>query len=168
MPTKQPRIAITLNEHTREVFVRLAELQGIPVSRVVAELLESVVEPMRRTVALLEAAAEAPKQVRAGLKASAEAVERDLYGVMGYTLGQMDWLMDEMKGGGAGGAAPADTPAPASAPRKKASKTAKAKRPNPHVVTRGSGTPPVPPLRATKTARGPAKTRVPAKGGKHG
>ena len=103
MPTKEPRIAITLNPHTREVFVRLAQLQGVPVSRVVAEMLESVSEPMRRTVALLEAAQEAPKQVRDGLRATAEAVEREMYGAAGYGLAQMDWLMDQMgKGGGRG------------------------------------------------------------------
>jgi hypothetical protein len=73
-------------------------------SSIVSELLESVHEPLMRTVAFLEAAADAPKQVKDGLRQSFEAVERDLYGQAGYTVAQMDWLTEQMAKGAKGSA----------------------------------------------------------------
>lgn len=127
MPTAKPRIAITLPPHTYEVIRRLAELNGQPMSRIVSELVEAVAEPLMRTVAFLEAAAAAPKEVKDGLRGTVEAMERELYGAAGYSLGQMDWLMQEMQkgGGGRGGSASAH-PSPGAVP-------------NPPTVTRGSG-----------------------------
>jgi len=138
MPTTKPRIAITLPPHTYEVIRRLSELNGDPMSRIVAELVEAVAEPLMRTVALLEAAAAAPKQVRDGLRGTVQAMERELYGAAGYTLGQMDWLINEMGKTPAGGderqgASPASAPAEGGVSVKARAKS------NPHTVIRGSG-----------------------------
>ncbi len=135
MPTAKPRIAITLPPHTHEVIRRLAELNGQPMSKIVSELVEAVAEPLMRTVALLEAAAAAPKQIRDGLRGTVQQMERELYGAAGYTLGQMDWLINEMgkEAPGAGATEPA-TARPA--PGVLASGKVKA---NPHIVIRGSG-----------------------------
>lgn len=165
MATDKPRITITLNPHVYATLKRMSELGGQPMSSIISELLDSVHEPFMRTVALLDAAAQAPKQVKDGLRQSFEAVERDLYGVVGYSVAQMDWLTEQL-GKPPEGVAERQGASPAAAPS--GGKSGVSRKPNPHVVTRGSGTPPVPPLRATKTARSPAKTRVPAKGGGRG
>ena len=135
MPTAKPRIAITLAPHTHEVIKRLSELNGEPMSKIVAELVEAVAEPLMRTVALLEAAAVAPKQIKDGLRGTVQAMERELYGAAGYTLGQMDWLINEM-----GKEAPrAGATEPATGrPARGAAVASKAKS-NPHTVIRGSG-----------------------------
>lgn len=156
MPTTKPRIAITLNQHTYETIRRLAELNGEPMSRIVAELIEAVRDPLMRTVALLEAAREAPQQVKDGLRGTFEAMERDLYGAAGYAQGQVDWLIEELKpkkgrkgaekpqrgaavptraaGAGAGSAADEEDSF-------EAYNNARMRKSNPHVVTRGSGLP---------------------------
>lgn len=140
MPAKipKPRIAIYLPPHVYETIKRLSELNGEPMSRIVAELVEAVAEPLIRTVALLEAAASAPQQIKDGLRGTVETMERDLYGVAGYAIGQMDWLINEMGKGvpGAGGAGAARAAAVPPEPGARSSKKAK---PNPHTVIRGSG-----------------------------
>lgn len=146
MPAKvpKPRIAIYLKPHVYETIKRFSELNGQPMSRIVSDLVEAVAEPLMRTVALLEAAASAPKEIKEGLKNSVESIERELYGAVGYTNSQVDWLTEAFgkKGGGekaSGRAAASPPPAPS----------------NPHYVIRGSGSP----KRPSKTT--PPKPRKP-------
>lgn len=96
MATNKPRITISLNPHVYATLKRMSELGGQPMSSIVTELLDTVHEPLMRTVAFLEAAASAPQQVKDGLRQSFEAVERDLYGTVGYTMGQIDWLTQQI------------------------------------------------------------------------
>lgn len=159
MPTTKLRIAITLPTHTHEVIRRLAELNGQPMSKIVAELVEAVSDPLMRTVALLEAAAAAPHQIREGLKGTVQQMERELYGAAGYSLGQMDWLINEM-----GKEAPrvgATEPATAR-PARGASAGVKAKA-DPHTVIRGSGQ--AKPLKSKGTGFSEKRGK---KGGKNG
>jgi hypothetical protein len=160
MPAKipKPRIAIYLKPHVYETIKRLSELNGEPMSRIVAELVETVADPLMRTVALLEAAQSAPKQIKDGLRGTMEAMERDLYGVAGYTLGQMDWLINEMGKGGADVVRPA--PAGRAASASKSSKKASA---NPHTVIRGSGSP-----NSLKSKGSGISGKSSGKGGKNG
>ena len=130
MPAKvpKPRIAIYLKPHVYETIKRLSELNGGSMSRIVAELVEAVADPLMRTVALLEAAASAPKEIKDGLRGTVEAIERELYGTVGYSTSQIDWLTEQFgkKGGGEkAGARAAASPPPAPS--------------NPHYVIRGSG-----------------------------
>lgn len=160
MPAKvpKPRIAIYLKPHVYETIKRLSELNGEPMSRIVAELIEAVGDPLMRTVALLEAAAAAPKQIKDGLRGSLESMERELYGVAGYTMGQVDWLINEM---GREAPGPGSTDAAAAGGRGgggAVSAVAEAKL-NPHVVTRGSG---------STTTKKIKDLRKPKKGAKHG
>jgi len=134
MPSKLPRIAVSLPPHVYETIKRLSELGGEPMSRIIADLIAATAEPLIRTVALLEAAAEAPKQVKEGLRNTVASMERELYGVMGHTVGQMDWLINEMGKGGAQAEGRAIARGSASAPL-----AVKKPKANPHVVTRGSG-----------------------------
>ena len=140
MPAKisKPRIAIYLPPHVYETIKRLSELNGEPMSRIVAELVEAVAEPLMRTVALLEAAASAPQQIRDGLRGTVETMERELYGVAGYTIGQMDWLINEM-GKGVPGADGAGAARAAHVPSEPGARVSKKAKPNPHTVIRGSG-----------------------------
>jgi hypothetical protein len=174
MATDKPRITITLSPYVYATIKRMSELGKQPMSSIVAELLDAVHEPLMRTVALLEAASEAPQQVKDGLRHSFHAVEREMYGALGYTFAQMDWLIDQLGKPPAGGA---ETPLRGGAAPSAGGERGGSRKSDPHVVTRGSGPPEargsgplegveVPPLRGTKTARKAAKTRVSAKGGK--
>lgn len=145
MATDKPRITITLNPHVYATLKRMSELGGQPMSTIISELLDSVHEPFMRTVALLDAASQAPNQVKDGLRQSFQAVEREMYGAVGYTVAQMDWLIEQL-----GDPPSGDTVRPARAGRavspsvvNLASSSGQTKRRarkvNPHVVTRGSG-----------------------------
>ena len=127
MPTIKPRVQVTLEPSTHEVIKRLAELQGRSRGSIIAELLDEVGPALTRTVALLEAAAAAPEQVRSGLRSVVEDIHDELLEVSGDSIQQMDWLMSELRGDGAGGDGQAAHPRAARPPV------------NPHVVTRGSG-----------------------------
>lgn len=149
MATKRARFTISLNPQMYATLKRLSDLGGQPLSTIVSEILESVHEPFMRTVALMEAAANAPQQVKDGLRQTVENVERDLYGSVGYSVSQIDWLTEQFgqKGGGEkAGARAAASPPPAP--------------PNPHVVTRGSGSTKTTHPAHPKTTSKPIKTRV--------
>jgi len=169
MATNKPRITITLNPYVYATLKHMSELGGQPMSTIISELLDSVHEPFMRTVALLDAAAQAPKQVKDGLRQSFEAVERELYGTVGYTVAQMDWLTEQLgkppagdtvrpaRAGRAvapGGGASANSPGQTNKVGKHVGKAKvqayadtngippaelRSRKPNPHVVTRGSG-----------------------------
>lgn len=160
MPAKfpKPRIAIYLRPHVYETIKRFSELNGQPMSRIVADLVEAVADPLMRTVALLEAAAAAPKEVKDGLRNTVENIERDLYGAVGYTTSQIDWLTDAYgkKGGGEkAGACAAASPPPAAYPA-------------PVSVTRGSGSQKTPPATHPKPVAKPIKTRDSKGSKRHG
>lgn len=129
MPTVKPRIAITLEQETYDVVARLAELQSRSKGAVVADLLEAVLPPLRRTVALLEAAQQAPEHVKAGLRSVVEATHDDLLKLTGSGNQQLDMLLQ-----GLGSAVSQDgsTPVP---------------------VTRGSGSPQEAPTRRLRNPR---------------
>lgn len=93
MPTLKPRIAVTLNQATFDVIVRMALLQGVSRGAVVADLLESIAPVLTRTVALLEAAALAPKQVRDGLLEVVESAHDELVGIAGDATSQLDGIL---------------------------------------------------------------------------
>lgn len=101
MPTSKPRITITTSKPIYDTISRMAQLQGISKSQVINELLEAAHMPLMRTVALLEAAQDAPKQVRDGLRESVESLEMELYGNMGKSLAQLDWLVGKIGNKGA-------------------------------------------------------------------
>jgi hypothetical protein len=138
MATDKPRITITLNSHVYATLKRMSELGGQPMSTIISELLDSVHEPFMRTVALLDAAAQAPQQVKDGLRQSFDTIEREMYGAVGYTVAQMDWLTERL-----GQPPPGDAAATALAGGAAAAgggKSGVSRKSNPRLVTRGSGT----------------------------
>lgn len=137
MATDKPRITITLNPHVYATLKRMSELGGQPMSTIISELLDSVHEPFMRTVALLDAAAQAPKQVKDGLRQSFEVVEREMYGAIGYTVAQMDWLTDQL--GKPSAVDAAATPRGGGVASAAGGKSGAARKVNPRNVIRGSG-----------------------------
>jgi len=134
MPTTKPRIAVTLNRRVYETIERLAALQGKSRGAVVAELLDSIHEPLMRTVALLDAAAQAPEEVKRGLRGVIEGVEAQLVGAAGGGLAQLDWLRARVSGGARAPRSGASVASP------RVGAVGRAKRgPTPVPVTRGSG-----------------------------
>jgi len=97
MPSKKPRINLTVPQNLNETISRLAELQGCSRGAVVLDLLEAVHDPLMRTVALLEAAQSAPKQVREGLRETVEQMERELNAQVGGGVSQMDMLLQALR-----------------------------------------------------------------------
>lgn len=115
MPTLKPRVAVTLENQTHEVISRLASLQKRSRGAVIADLLDSIVPALSRTVALLEAAREAPNEVKRGLISVIEGIHEDFVAVSGKSTGDLDEFINRLKSGG------------------------DAQGVNPRLVTRGSG-----------------------------
>jgi len=110
--TDKPRIQVTVDRNLYNTIKRMAKLQGKSMSAVCGELLEAVHMPLMRTVALLEAAAEAPAQVRQGLAQVATSIEREMVGVAGSALAQMDWALGQLEGASGAADAPAQPKRP--------------------------------------------------------
>jgi len=125
---------------THEVIERLAALQGRTRGAIISELLDSIAPSLTRTVSLLEAAMDAPNDIKRGLKAVVESIHSELLEVSGEATNQLDLLIEQF-GSEAGGDAL-----------------------NPHVVTRGSGTPPIAEQAALKRPRKRSKPGGPAHG----
>ena len=131
MPSEKPAIAVRLKPEVFAVFARLAELQNRSRGAVVADILESIYEPLCRTVALLEAARDAPMQVKQGLRAVVADMEQDLASQSRENLAEMDWLRRQLRPPSAArGRGAAERPAGGGKPT-----------PTPVPVTRGSGHP---------------------------
>lgn len=140
MPTLKPRVQVTLEPHTHEVIERLSILQGRTRGSIIAELLDSIAPTLGRTVALLEAAQAAPGEVKRGLRAVVEDVHQELIDVSGDLSAQLDFILDSLGSEAAAGAV------------------------DPHLVTRGSGIPPLAEEAASTKPRKRSKPRGPANG----
>jgi hypothetical protein len=101
MPTKKPRVQVTLNENTHEVIKRFAELQNKTRGAVISEFLDSIVPPLSRTVALLDAAHSAPDHVKKGLVDYVESTHNDLMSILSDANSQVDNLAQNFTKNGA-------------------------------------------------------------------
>lgn len=135
MPTLKPRTTITLEPQTHEVIDRFATLQGRTRGSVIAEFLDSVVPALRRTVALLDAASSAPEQIKSGLRDVIETAHNDLSAASGAASRQLQNMLVDLES--------------------LESKTGV----DPHVVTRGSGSPTPASKPAVKKPRNRSKPR---------
>lgn len=142
MATTKPRINVTLEPHRYELLKRLAGLQGVSMSYLMSDLLETVSEPLERVCVVLEAASKASQSVSDGLRAAAERAEGVLLPQAEALMGQTDlFLADVLKVAGGsghddetgaawhgGGAAPDPRPVTrGSTPLRKGQKKARAK-----------------------------------------
>lgn len=96
MPTTKPRVQVTLEPETHAVIERLANLQGKTRGAVIAEMLDSIVPAITRTVTLLEAAAAAPETLKDNLRAVVEGAQADLSDASGDSAKQLDILMNKL------------------------------------------------------------------------
>jgi DNA-binding FrmR family transcriptional regulator len=96
MPTIKPRVQVTLEPETHAVIERLANIQGKTRGAVIAEMLDSIVPAISKTVTLLEAAAAAPESLKDNLRSVVESAQADLVGVSGDSKNQLDILMNKL------------------------------------------------------------------------
>lgn len=88
MPTDKPRITITFPPNLKATISRFADLQGRSFGAVVVDLLETIHDPLMRTLAILDAAREAPEEVKRGLRQVFDDVERETVRPAGACVGR--------------------------------------------------------------------------------
>ena len=144
MPTKNPRVNVTLSPSLDRLVSQLAEGQQMSKSQVLRELLETAEPALQRVVLLMSAAEKATREVRVGLGSSLDrstqalqhALEDGLRGLDEAT-GDLVHLAEAVRGR----RVKASTSGLGA--RSKSPKTAPAGASTPVPVTRGSGLPPV-------------------------
>lgn len=157
MATTKPRINVTLEQHRYDLFKRLAALQGVSMSSLIAELLEAVAEPMERVCVILEAAKKAPGSVKEGLQVAVARAETALLPKAMEALDQYDLFMGDVSDAIRAAGGPDVRGEGAVRARSAAGRPAAVADPRP--VTRGST-----PLREKKEAG--SRTRTKASKGK--
>jgi hypothetical protein len=139
MPTKNPRITITLTPAVAAVLREMSKLAGNSQSAIVGELLETSLPVFERVVQVMKAAVTIQEGAKAEIASGLERAQVKLEDQMGLMLGDMDDAVRPLleraekltrRGGRAGDAR---SRAPAGAPARKAL--------TPVPVTRGSGSP---------------------------
>ena len=86
MPTKNPRITITLEPATHARLQRLSELTGQSQSSMVAEILDSSAQVFDRTITVLEAAQTATREMKDRASSDLAAAQSKLEGQLGLAL----------------------------------------------------------------------------------
>lgn len=97
MATKKKRITINMDEELYRTISRLAELQGASRSFVCVDIMESIHQPLMRTVALLDAARQAPDKVKRDLRDTVSQLEGELQRSVGDGINQMEILLESLQ-----------------------------------------------------------------------
>lgn len=141
MPTRKPRLTITLDPRLHETISRMSKVSGDSMSEIINSFLMAMHEPLMRTVAVLEAAKDAPESVRKGLHDTAEKLERDLCSFAEAGLVQLDMLFPEHEEGSMHEKLSdlLGSVLEFAECTKEDQEGSAEGSPNPHVVTRGSG-----------------------------
>lgn len=122
MPTVKPRITITLSDEQHGTLQALAQVQGVSMSSIVVDLIDTTLPVLQRLTEVLKNASEAPQAVLDGLRATLDTVESDVSRTFDSGMSQLDLLVSLSTGGAAethrrrAGAAGADSAAPGSKP----------------------------------------------------
>lgn len=106
MPTKKPRLNVTLPDEVYATISRLAALQGQSRSAFVTALLISLEEPFARTVSLLEAAKAAPASLHSHLRQAAQAAELDLMAALDSGSTALRSMISDARSASRGGKPP--------------------------------------------------------------
>jgi hypothetical protein len=110
MPTVKPRITITLTGEQHATLHELAEVQGVSMSSIVVDLVDTTLPVLQRLALVLRNASQAPQAVLDGLRATLESAEGRMAGHGEAVSSQLDLLVSLSGGGGVGSPAPAPPP----------------------------------------------------------
>ena len=83
MVDRKPRVAVTLNDDTRELMMRLAEIEGTSASRVVASIVEAFAPTARQIIDAAEALQQFPEAQRRDIAAAFESMAPDVQEKLG-------------------------------------------------------------------------------------
>lgn len=95
MPSKNPRIALTLEPHRYELLTRLAKHQGKSRAAVIMETLDLLFPVMERVCFVLEAAQLAQESSREGLRQSVAKAEAELLPQLYRAVDQFDMFVED-------------------------------------------------------------------------
>jgi len=95
MPTKNPRINITVKPERYELLKRLASHQGTTMSGLVSETMEMMYPVMERVCVVLEAAKMAQESSKDGLRKTIAKAEAELLPMLYQAVGQFDMFVDD-------------------------------------------------------------------------
>ena len=95
MATTKPRLTITLDPHTYLVLSTLANLQGESRSKIITDLLDSVVPVLERTARIIQIAKTAETTVTDDMRNAFTASEKKLEKMMNDAMGELD-IFDDM------------------------------------------------------------------------
>lgn len=98
MPATSPRISITLDVEDHETLKRLAELQGVPMSRIIREFVRETGPILKQLADTLEAAQKAEANAAIRFREAAERAEEDLRPLADMIRNQFDLFADEIQG----------------------------------------------------------------------
>lgn len=136
MPTKNPRIALTLQPYRYDLLKRMAALQGTTMASVVSDVLEELYPVLERVCVALEMAKQAQESSKQGLRESVDRSLGELLPIITASQAQLDMFLGSVET--AVKVAVSGAAAQAAAPDAATSQPAAAAL-NPRVVTRGSG-----------------------------
>ena len=95
MPSRNPRVNVTLTMQQYDLVSRLAKSQGRSRSAVLLELLETVTPVLQRVVVITEAAQRVQAQAKEGFRESAERAEAAILPQVTEAMGQFDLLVED-------------------------------------------------------------------------
>ncbi len=95
MPTRNPRINVTVSPEQYILLSRLSRVQGRSRSAVLLDLFETVTPVLERVCVVAEAAERAQFQAKEGLQAAAERAEAALSPMLAEAMGQLDLLVED-------------------------------------------------------------------------
>lgn len=95
MPTKNPRINLTLTPERYELLKRLAGYQGSTMAGLVSETMEMMYPVMERVCVVLEAAKRAQETSKEGFRDSIAKAEAEMLPLMYQAVDQFDMFVDE-------------------------------------------------------------------------
>lgn len=98
MATDKPRITISLTQDQYDIVKRLSTLQGIPMARVVTDLVAEVAPVLEKVVEALSIAARAQENVKVNLRRVVDQAEQDFRPIVSQVLNQFDMFAGELEG----------------------------------------------------------------------
>lgn len=110
MPTAKPRITITLSDEQHATLHALSQVQGVSMSSIVVDLLDTTLPVLQRLTEVLKNASEAPQAVLDGLKATLDDAEASMLGHGSAAMNQLDLLVRLSGGEDSGDTAPPGAP----------------------------------------------------------